>query len=167
MNRREFLTTVSAATLAPALPAVVQPAVISVDLAKSPSVTMWAVGTWGEYDWQPVAAETEEEAIRLVADWDGMICPETGELEKSYDATRCKEWDDLPHDPTPGDWLRAGMGHTCDRCGFETASDDGQAVGDKAICNDCMTIEDWQLVDPEYAQELREEELAEAIWDSS
>ena len=88
MNRREFLGTTAAAIAVPFAPSMAQPMVVGIDVAKAPSVTMWAVGTWGKYNWQAVAAESEEDAIRQVASWDGMICPETGELECHYDATR-------------------------------------------------------------------------------
>ena len=161
MDRREFLASAGAAAILPVAPSIGVPVTVGVDLSSKPSVTMWAVGTWGEYDWQPVAAESEDDAIRTVASWDGMICPETGKLEKAYDATRCEAWDNLKHHPTPADWLRAGMGHICDRCGYETASDDGEPIGDIAVCHSCMTVDDWEAIDPEYAAELRAEEDAD------
>lgn len=155
VNRREFLTTTAAAAVVPLMPALASPVVVGVDMARAPSVTMWAVGTWGEYNWQPVAAETEEDAIRQVAEWDDMVCPDTGELEVHYDATRCKAWDNLKRDPTPADWLRANMGHICDRCGYEVCSDDGHPIGDLAICEGCVTLDEWEIIDPERAADIR------------
>lgn len=120
----------------------------------------WAVGTWGEFDWCHVWAFDEEQAIRIHALNEGMVDPETGEIERHYDAQRCEAWDDLKSDPTPADWIRANMGHLCSRCGHECSGDcgDGNAVGDEAVCTDCMTLADWDVIDPEYAAELREEQ---------
>lgn len=56
---------------------------------------------------------------------------------------------------TNGDWIRAGMGTHCTRCGYETTQDGGYAIGDDAICEDCMTLADWDIVDPEWAAEFR------------
>ena len=37
--------------------------------------------------------------------------------------------------------LRAGLCHTCSRCGYETSKYDcGHAIGDEAVCEDCMTL---------------------------
>lgn len=157
MNRRAFLRSTGAAVVVPFFSAVAQPAIIGVDMAKAPSVTMWAVGTWGEFNWQAVQADTEEDAIRQVAEWDGMVCPDTGEIEVSYDVTRCEAWDKLTKDPTPADWLRANMGHICDRCGYEVCPDDGHPIGDLAICDSCVTIEEWEVIDPERAADMRGE----------
>lgn len=32
---------------------------------------------------------------------------------------------------------------------------DTEAVGPKAICHDCMTLDDWEIVDPQIAAEMR------------
>lgn len=67
-----------------------------------------------------------------------------------------KRWDDLDREPTAGDWLTAGMGHTCSRCGEETSVDcGGKNVAGVAVCEDCMKLPDWEIVDPERAAEMK------------
>lgn len=157
ISRRSFLGT-SAASAA-ALASGMAPALASGE-APIRAAKAWAVGTWGEFDWCHVWAFDEEQAIRIHALNEGMVDPETGEIERHYDAQRCEAWDDLKSDPTPADWIRANMGHLCSRCGHECSGDcgDGNAVGDEAVCTDCMTLADWDVIDPEYAAELREEQ---------
>lgn len=73
----------------------------------------------------------------------------------SYEAYRTEAFDGKS-DPTPGDWMRAGIGHVCSRCGYEAHPDSGgQGIGDEAVCEECITLADWDAIDPEYAAELR------------
>lgn len=47
----------------------------------------------------------------------------------------------------------------CARCDAPVyADDDGsvQLVDGKPVCDDCMTLDDWDIVDPEFAAELRD-----------
>lgn len=156
MHRRQFLASTSSACLTAVLPFPAATLAAPAAEVVAPSVTpMWAIGTAGNYDWQAIAAETAEDALRIYAEANGWV-EEDGSISKSLDVARCKAWDGI-ETPTGGDWLRAGMGYLCARCGNETCSDMGHAVGDDAICEDCMTMADWEQVDPEYAAELREE----------
>lgn len=153
MHRREFLKTAAATAVLSALPAPIPVAMptVAAPVALTP---MWAVGSPGEWNWQPIAADTLEAAIRIYADDNGHI-NEDGEIETDLDGQRCKSWDGKDK-ILPADWLREGIGHHCDRCGYEVTSDDGHAVGDEAICEDCMTLADWQIYDPVHAAELLE-----------
>ena len=81
------------------------------------------------------------------------------------DANRIPVWDGRAEgSPTHADWLREGMGTFCDRCSYECfeAEGTGFAVGDKAVCEDCMTLADWRIVDPKRAAELEAEEAEDA-----
>lgn len=124
-----------------------------------PRLPMWAVGSPGEFDWQAVAAPTRGEAVKEYLGLIGMR--EDDEFAGDFEVQRCAVWDDLDGEPSPADWLHANMGTLCDRCDCETHSEDGHAVGKEAVCEDCMTVEDWDIVDPEYAAELRADLAAE------
>lgn len=79
------------------------------------------------------------------------------------EADRISAWDGRPEGtPTHGDWLRAGLGSICDRCGYECSESEGTGfpIGDKAVCEECMTIPEWQIVNPGHAAEL-EADMAE------
>lgn len=169
MNRREFICAAVATGAAAVIPAVPAIATAADQLLKP----AWAVGTSGEFDWQCFRADTAEEAIRLAAEeyvGGGCLCHELKEPDSSceycervarYDADRVPVWDAA--DPVSGaDWLAAGMGTYCSRCSYETFSETGgRAVNNEAVCEDCMTLADWDIVDPERAAEIRED-LAEA-----
>jgi hypothetical protein len=158
----------AAAAVAAAIPA---QAAAPVSQAATPA---WIVGTPGEYNWQAIFAKTEEEAIRLwVEEETGLEGCERGEasddcdcefccsLYSDLDAERVKEFDGKT-DITPGDWLSAGKGHICSRCGYETSRDEGgKAIGKEAVCSDCMTLADWDIVDPERAAEIRADQAEE------
>lgn len=128
--------------------------VISV-IAEPARMPMWAVGTYGEYNWMAVAAPSREGAVKAFLDLAGY--EDEAEYEAPLDVQRCASWDVLKGEPSPGDWLRAGMSHVCSRCNFEISFCDGRAVADEAVCDDCMTLADWDIVDPEYAAEIRED----------
>ena len=162
LNRREILIGAGAVAAAARLPAVAEAA------TPAEVIPAWAVGTPGEFNWQHVIARTAEEAKSIFrAEWCVDSCE--GEIDHSCgDCDGCAEsiWDELVaerksiwdgiNDPTPADWLRAGYGTNCSRCGYEThPEEDGRPVGDEAVCEQCMTLEDWEIVDPERAAELR------------
>lgn len=166
MNRRDFLMTSTAAAIAAAMPA---PPAIALPKPLAPA---WIVGTPGEYDWQFVRAATADDArLEWVRD---ILCVDSCEEEGSdpaecdcefcynlrgADATRMKRWDESPMEPTPGDWIEAGMGHTCNRCGEETHPDcGGRNVNGEAVCEDCLELADWDIIDPEIAAEMRAED---------
>lgn len=169
MNRREFIcaaVSTSVAAVVPHAPAIAMPAV-------APLKPAWAVGTSNEFDWQPFRADTAEEAIRLAAEeytGGGCRCHEPAifqdepcdfcERVAQYDAMRVPVWDEA-NPVTGADWLAAGIGTICSRCSSETFPEDGgRIVGEEAVCIDCMTIEDYDIVDPERAAEMREDQAA-------
>jgi hypothetical protein len=134
----------------------------------------WFVGTAGEWDWEFVRGATEQDAILnyLGERGLGVVCEavEDGEavapegcdcefctVRGSLDADRKPGLDDVRR-PTKAQMFENGLGQLCDRCGYEAyPNEDGYAVGSGVICSDCMTIEDWEVVDPERAAELRAE----------
>lgn len=164
LSRREILigvAAVAAAASVPAVPVVARPAEI---------IPAWVVGSDGEFNWQHIIARTERQALRFFAQecgdyeedcdhseyQDGCECCEA---IGSYMAERKPMWDGKRYnDITPGDWLRSGTGHVCSRCSYETFPEEGgRGVGDEAVCSDCMTLADWDIVDPQHAAELRAE----------
>lgn len=166
ITRRKFICSAVATGAVIAFPAFPEIATAAVPVVKP----AWAVGTCGEFDWNCFRADTAEEAIRIAAEeycGEGCTCANYQD-ERSlpceycsrvdqYDATRIKAWDAA--DPlTGGDWLAAGMGAFCSRCGYETSTEEGgQIIESEAVCDDCMTITDWELIDPEHAAEMRED----------
>lgn len=162
LSRRELLVgaaAVAAAASIPALPGIASPVEV---------MPSWAVGTPGEFDWQRIVARTYEEAIHdfVCEEVGGDGCEEGGkddcECEWCFtigglEAERVPVWDGKDR-LVSADWLHAGMGVYCSRCGEETfRHEGGKPVGDDAICSECMTLADWDIVDPEHAAELREE----------
>lgn len=134
----------------------------------------WVVGTPGDFDGQIIRAATEEDAIAEWLDdmWIQCECGDvldSGEVIGPEDCYRCTHsveaerstyFDDIDN-PKAGDWLRAGMGAHCSRCGEETCDEwNGHAIGDEAVCEDCMALEDWRLADPERAAEMEAEDLS-------
>ena len=132
----------------------------------------WIVGESGEGNWEVIRAATEEDAI---AEWlDGMECEcgevlDSGEVIGPEDCWRCSRdveaerstYFDAIDNPKAGDWLRAGMGTYCSRCDEEVHVEaGGHAIGDEAVCEDCMTLEDWRIADPERAAKMEAEDLA-------
>lgn len=122
----------------------------------APRILSWIVGTDGDYNWRHIRAETLEKAISIWRDEEGCgsICEaiEEGDTEPCDTCSFCinsgangwrvAEFDAI-EDPTPGDWLRAGYGYTCSRCGDETdPQNDGHAIGDEAVCDYCLTDEE-------------------------
>lgn len=134
----------------------------------------WIVGTEGEFDYEMVRASTAADAIAArvaeltgqdrcscaPGDFDGCAyC----DIAPSYDAYRVEVFDTLERDPTGAEWFSAGLGTHCDRCGFETHPETGGvAIGKFAICEDCLTLADWDVIDPQRAAEMRAEEAEAA-----
>lgn len=172
LTRRGLLIGSSAVAVAAALPSITAPVVAKA--AKAPLPT-WIVGTPGESDFEVIRAATREAAIRFRAeacefDDDPDADPASGEGGEAceccactdrggYEATRVAAWDGRPEASiTNGDWVDVGFDGICDRCGDPASRDDnGHNIGGKAICGDCMTLADWEIVNPEYAAELRAE----------
>jgi hypothetical protein len=164
LSRREVLigaAAVAAAANIPALPTMAAPAEI---------MPAWVVGSEGEFNWQHIVARTEREARRFFAQEVGDYeedCDHAAyqdycgccEAIAQYDAERKPMWDGKGYNEiTPGDWLRSGTGHVCSRCSYETfPQEGGHGVGDEAVCEECMELADWDIVDPAHAAELRAE----------
>lgn len=144
-----------------------------------PPKVAWVVGTPGEYDWEVVRAPTRERALEIWLEDSGwepeceVECPpgedpETWEPETltqcvcgkclmpDVEADRVTAFDSI-RNPTPGDWIRANIGHTCSRCREEASPGDGAiAIGDDCICPHCQTREEKAAANEE-RERLREE----------
>lgn len=163
MTRRFVLAAAAASAAAAALPA----GAAAPPPASPPPLPAWIVGTDGDFNFQIVRAATRHEAILTLAqDETGLRACECGETVyerrcefchfASRDAYRAEHFDTIAT-PSAADWLRAGFGHTCSRCDYETFEDTGWPVAEEAVCEECMTLADWDLVDPERAAEIRED----------
>lgn len=167
MSRREVLIGAAAVGAAVSLPAVAGGTAWT-----TPPMPAWSVGTPGEWDWQVIKAATEHEAkIAWLSDMhsiepcekcaghpvEGCEC-EAAEYMSGIDADRRPEWDGKTVVAGDATWFSAGLGAYCGRCGSEAFRDDGgRAVKAEVVCEDCMTIEDWDVVNPERAAEMRAE----------
>lgn len=164
ISRREVLvglTATAALTVMPAAPVFAAPAPF-VEVLPS-----WIVGTPGEFDWMHVTARTVEDALHnyTCEQIGGNGCEEGGESDcdcewcctiGGLEVERKAVWDGKQK-VTAADWIRIGWGHTCSRCREETCRDNGHAVGDEAVCDACMTLADWEIVDPVRAARMRAE----------
>lgn len=175
ISRRQALKLGAAAVAASALPTATSIVESIAAPETRPLLPAFVVGTPGEYDWEFIRAATEDEAIIQWLEQSKIAVTDECEAE----TCRCKDWRsatacehfgqpdieanraealDAIENPTPGDWMRAGFGYECSRCRHETHADDGgRGVGDEAVCEDCMTLADWEIVDPERARDMREE----------
>jgi len=168
LSRRALLLGTSAVAVATVLPASGMVAAVEAP-AFDP---MWIVGTPGESDWGAVRAPSVEMARRFYAvEYTGDDGCDSGQecceglcefciAFDGYEARRMPRWDTRQSaDISNADWIAADMEGLCDRCGYECSLDDGaQVVADKAICESCLTLADWDIVDPERAAELRAEQ---------
>jgi hypothetical protein len=172
LSRRALLLGTSAVAVAAVLP--VAPVVQAVAKPVAPPLPTWIVGTPGEGDHYVIRALTYEDAVRFRCEpcWyaddpdpeEGVGGPDCECCDctsnRGYEATRVQAWDGRRKDSiTGGDWVEAGFQADCSRCGYEATRDDnGRSIGGEAVCGDCMTLADWDIVDPEYAAELRAEQ---------
>lgn len=116
--------------------------------AQTPSTVAYAVGTPGEYDWQAIRAFSPEDAFRewAISKWGAD--EDAPAFDPEY-VTRVDQWDELST-VNPGDWLDAGLGHICERCGYETHPETGgRSVAGEVVCEECLTIPDRVIVDPQ------------------
>ena len=159
MTRRFLLAAAAVTSASAALPSL--PAIAAAPVAEAPKLLSFIAGTEGEYDWRHIRAETPEQAAQRWLDEMGYWeceAPETGipreECEchscgkaQSVQTERVAAFDNVAH-PTGGDWLRAGYGYLCDRCSYEVDGfNGGHAIGDLAICDDCLTAEERAEID--------------------
>lgn len=181
-TRREFLVGASAVVAAGSvgIPTGGAP-IAAAESTAAPTLMAYVVGTPGEHDGQAIWAANARDAFEQWAhdrgslDHDG-ICEYCDNWERNaegdavltrpcscdekYYTTRIKAWDGLSDQHlSTGDWIDAGFGSFCERCGNETSSDDAYNREGDAICNDCMTLADWKVVDLERYQELLDEAL--------
>jgi len=166
INRRSLLLAVPAAVVAAHLPASCPPADAA---ALVPPMPSWAVGTPDGWDWLPIKAETAREArLQWVCEQIGHDDCESGEppdcdcerCEKfrASEVRRVEEWDGAEIGVGSPQWFDAGLWGHCSRCGYEMGTNDnGEIVGAEPVCHECMSVDDWEAVDPERAEELREQ----------
>jgi hypothetical protein len=158
---------------AAALTAAIVPATTAI--AQAPTLLpAWFVGTAGEWDWEFVRGATEQDAILNYLGERGLgitceaveegepVPPEDCDCEVCMvigrvDAERKTGLDNV-RNPTKAQMFENGLGQYCDRCDYEAyPNESGYVVGSEVVCSDCMTIADWDVVDPERATELRAE----------
>lgn len=163
LSRRAFVCSAvatAAAVMAPPIP------IAATDAAAAPAKLFWAAGTPGEMDAHWYQAETAELAKSYWLDENHGDCGCEAVSAEDGVCDRCSAavdaWPLDVSDPakgmTPADWLRSDLGYNCSRCSYPAfAQESAQAVGDEAVCSDCMTLADWDIVDPERAAELRED----------
>ena len=153
MNRRDFIVVASGGFFAAAflpLPA------LSAPNATRNALTWFAVGTEGEFDWKAVLAPDLRTAkIEWLEGW-GLA--DDIYLEDHLDRlshTVPSNWQSMTQEPEPHDWIHAGMGYHCSRCGYETCADFGAlVVGKEVVCEDCAKLPDYCVAEPETATEL-------------
>jgi hypothetical protein len=169
LSRRMFLASssaIAAAHLLPTLPASADQAAT----AAKPATKIWVGGHDGEFDWQPFNANTREEAIRqLFNSWEGVPPGDITEdilAEHGLCLQRAETMDGLQVDEIKGhNWIDAGLGCCCDRCGSECFAPDGaRSINGEAICEECLTIADL-LDSDEYDRRVAEERLTEWLMD--
>lgn len=162
INRRHFLLGASAAALTAAapLPALGSQPVIGIDLAGGPSATTvaFAAGPAESFGWRPYFATSLEDAYRQYLESyepkevaDRLIAEMLAETGLAYDeecVQRCEAWDGRDLSDIKGaDWIAAGLGCTCMRCSEETYPECGaNIVGEEVVCDECMTLRDYVVV---------------------
>lgn len=181
-TRRDLLKGAAAVATVSAIPSLPAVAVsLSPAAPASEPLVAFMVGTPGEHDGAHIWARNLKEAFQIWGEQQGTMCGsdecercfDRGEPERpctcdpTYYAKRYPKWDNLDHEATPADWLKAGCGYMCDRCGNEEGFEDGYVIDGDAVCVDCMTLADWKTEDPEYyaeqIDELLTEEYGEAV----
>lgn len=161
ISRRSLLVSAAAVAGTMFLPpaAFVAPLTVGVDMAAKSDLMAFAVGTPGEYDWISVFARTPEEAWREWAEYQGLD-DESAAFDPDY-VTRVEKWDGL-RGVNAADWIRAGLGHHCDRCSGETSLDHGcRVICEGVVCEECLTLEDLLIVDLDEAVERLADDIAD------
>lgn len=182
-TRRDILRGSAAVAAAAVLPAVpISAAVLAEVVPAAPPLLGWSIGTEGSMDWEAVFAPTKEEAVKEWLSIKGTCdgCPhDTGENDV------CECYPDIMGHRSPAfdahvnaaavpDIAKHEDGWCnieCDRCGNtsdETTSwDVNRVIGSEIVCEDCMTLADWKVDDPEHYEmlvdDLLTEEYGEAV----
>ncbi|MCS4089084.1 hypothetical protein [Rhizobium sp. BK176] len=158
MSRRSFLGSlagVAALPLATAVKAAPLATASAADIIASapPLPPMWAAGTPGEFNWQPISANTPEEAFAKWCDGAGLSLDERPAFTSSA-VRRMPLWDGrAPDEVRPADWIEGGLGHGCQRCDCETMADSATVVDGEVICEECLTYGERLDDDEAYGME--------------
>lgn len=162
MDRRSFLASAAAGVVAPLVPVPVASAVLP-SLPVAPLHPVWEVGTEGEMNWELLRAPNIEAARAAWLDEKGRCSGCTVGNCECYgtpDARRVKALDDKFETTGDNEARRiAGWLGTCNRCDHNECYDWRVLANDEAVCDECMTLADWETEDPEYYAELIDEAL--------
>ena len=185
LSRREALKGIVAAPLASALPVAAVAGVLPVAEPVAPMLA-WAFDIrYGDYRDTVIAATKEEAHARMIAehfdcDLDDKCPRRTLGIEDECTIEDCNCTDcglsSVEREPrldaaasrgeiTMDDYRSAGWGMVCNRCGGEPMGGDWEVVEGSPVCNECMTLGEWDVVNPKYAAELREDARIEAMTD--
>ena len=108
-------------------------------------------------------ADTEEEALAAFAKEQGVSLNDFEEI----DVSRMECFDDVL-EPTALQLHEAGFVVVCTRCSEEGCTDTGyetiRFVKTEPICDECMTLDDWRIVDPAKARQI-ENDMKSPYWD--
>lgn len=128
LSRRTMLKAGAATLIAAGLPTP-SPAVVPHAL---PALPVWTVGTYGEMDWQIIAAATEQDAVR---EWLAI----SGNTDPDEAITvRQPEMDGKSQAEQERIWFGQGTTLYCRVCGYEASVDeDGVATAEAIYCGDC------------------------------
>ncbi len=184
-TRRDFLTSAGAVALASTLPSVPVTVVPAAVAPPSTPMLAWSFDIkHGDYRDTVIAATKEEAHAKMIAEhFDDLAdnCPRL--TLGNHDECTCEDcgctengMSSVEREPrldkaaargqiTMDDYRSAGWGMVCDRCGGEPHGGDWEVVDSVAVCNDCMTIDEWRVVNPEYAAELVEDARIDAMSD--
>ena len=161
-----------------ALPAAKLSEVTAASEVAIPGLKAYAVGQDAEFNWQVIEAVSEYDAkltwiTKQRIGYDGIpgngylactkqmrgnecLCEHCLMME-SINVQRREAWDGKQVKTGGAEWYQGGYGTLCSRCSYETYQDgdNGKVIDAKIVCGECLTIEDWEKIDPEYAAELR------------
>lgn len=185
LTRREALKGIAAVPLVAAMPAAAVAATLPIAEPLAPLLAWAHDVNYGDYR-TTVIARTVEEAHRLMIDEhfdcdlvedcprriygnedecvaDDCSCADCGlssvEREPALDAAAARGSIEIE------DYHAAGWGYVCDRCGGEPGGHDWQPVDSLPVCDDCMTLPEWDVVNPRRAAELREDARVDTLTD--
>jgi hypothetical protein len=166
MSRRSFLGSfagVAALPLAAAVKAAPLGSASAAEIIASapPLPPMWAAGTPGDFDWQPISADTAEEAFAKWCDHSGMSLDKRPPFSNEA-VRRMPLWDGrTPEQVRPADWIEGGLGHRCQRCDCEAMADSATVLEGEVVCRECMTYGERLDDDEDFGMEG----LVELIFD--
>ncbi|MDW9481266.1 hypothetical protein GOB57_21715 [Sinorhizobium meliloti] len=166
LSRRSFLGSfvgLSALPLATSVKAAPLASAAAADIIGSapPLSPMWAAGTPGEFDWRPISADNAEEAFARWCDHQGIPAA-ARPLFSTETVRRVPSWDGRsPEQVRPADWIKNGLGHTCERCDSEAMADTATVIEGEVVCHECMTYGEKLEEDEDFGMES----LADLIGD--